>query len=231
MNFKGLIIAAGLIFTITACSQNGVENVKLLTSEDSLAYAIGVNTYQSVTQQGWDIDPLAMAKGMIDAKNGDAIFNEVAANGYINMYAIKKQDKMLKEGNKEFIEENETFLKENSTKEGVTTTESGLQYKVINMGDGEKPLETDRVRVHYTGSLIDGTVFDSSVERGEPSEFPVNGVIAGWIEGLQLMPVGSKFLFYIPQELGYGVRGAAGGKIKPFAALIFEVELLDIISE
>jgi len=231
MNFKGLIIVAGLVLALTACSQNGVENVKLETSEDSLAYAIGINTFRGVTQQGWEIDPLAMAKGMTDAENGDAIFTDDDANGYINMYAMKAQAELLKEENKDFIAENEAFLNENSTKEGIITTESGLQYKVVVMGDGEKPLESDKVRVHYTGTLIDGTVFDSSVERGEPTEFPVNGVITGWIEGLQLMPVGSKFLFYIPQDLAYGVRSAAGGQIQPFATLVFEVELLDIITE
>ena len=231
MNFKGLIIVAGLVLAFTACSQNGVENVKLETSEDSLAYAIGINTFRGVTQQGWEIDPLAMAKGMTDAENGDAIFTDDDANGYINMYAMKAQAELLKEENKDFIAENEAFLNENSTKEGIITTESGLQYKVVVMGDGEKPLESDKVRVHYTGTLIDGTVFDSSVERGEPTEFPVNGVITGWIEGLQLMPVGSKFLFYIPQDLAYGVRSAAGGQIQPFATLVFEVELLDIITE
>lgn len=221
---------AGLIFTFTACSQNGVDNVKLETSEDSLSYAIGVTTYKGVTEQGWDINPLIMAKGMIDAENDEAIFNDITSSGYINMYAMMKQEKMLMEENMEFIAENETFLSDNSTKEGVITTESGLQYKVLVMGDGVKPSETDKVKVHYTGTIIDGTVFDSSVERGEPAEFPVNGVIAGWIEGLQLMPVGSKFMFYIPSDLAYGPRGG-GAIIKPFAALIFEIELLDIITE
>ncbi len=221
---------AGLILIFTACSQNVVDNVKLETSEDSLSYAIGVTTYKGVTQQGWDIDPLAMAKGMIDAENDEGIFNDITSTAYINMYAMKEQEKMLMEENMEFIAENEAFLSENSTKEGVITTESGLQYKVLVMGDGEKPSETDKVRVHYTGTIIDGTVFDSSVEKGEPAEFPVNGVIAGWIEGLQLMPVGSKFLFYIPSDLAYGARGA-GAIIKPFASLIFEIELLDIITE
>lgn len=221
---------AGLILIFTACSQNVVDNVKLETSEDSLSYAIGVTTYKGVTQQGWDIDPLAMAKGMIDAENDEGIFNDITSTAYINMYAMKEQEKMLMEENMEFIAENEAFLSENSTKEGVITTESGLQYKVLVMGDGEKPSETDKVRVHYTGTIIDGTVFDSSVEKGEPAEFPVNGVITGWIEGLQLMPVGSKFLFYIPSDLAYGARGA-GAIIKPFASLIFEIELLDIITE
>lgn len=123
-------------------------------------------------------------------------------------------------------QEGEDFLAANATKDGVIVTESGLQYEVIKMGKGTKPSATDRVRVHYHGTLIDGTVFDSSVERGEPITFGLNQVIAGWTEGVQLMPVGSKFRFYIPQELGYGAREA--GSIPPYSTLIFEVELLDI---
>ena len=123
-------------------------------------------------------------------------------------------------------EDGEKFLAENALREGVSTTESGLQYEVIKMGKGKKPAATDRVKVHYHGTLIDGTVFDSSVERGEPTSFGLNQVIAGWTEGLQLMPVGSKFRFYIPQELGYGSRNA--GSIPPYSTLIFEVELLGI---
>lgn len=123
-------------------------------------------------------------------------------------------------------EDGEKFLAENALREGVSTTESGLQYEVIKMGKGKKPAVTDRVKVHYHGTLIDGTVFDSSVERGEPTSFGLNQVIAGWTEGLQLMPVGSKFRFYIPQELGYGSRNA--GSIPPYSTLIFEVELLGI---
>lgn len=120
----------------------------------------------------------------------------------------------------------EQFLEENKLKEGVVVTESGLQYEVLRMGKGQKPQETDRVKVHYHGTLIDGTVFDSSVERGEPITFGLNQVIKGWTEGVQLMPVGSKFRFYIPQELGYGSQKA--GQIPPYSTLIFEVELLGI---
>lgn len=122
--------------------------------------------------------------------------------------------------------EGERFLEENKLREGVVTTESGLQYEVITMGKGKRPSDTDRVKVHYHGTLINGTVFDSSVDRGEPITFALNQVIAGWTEGLQLMPVGSKYRFYIPQELGYGSREA--GQIPPYSTLIFEVELLDI---
>ena len=120
----------------------------------------------------------------------------------------------------------ENFLEANKAVAGVKVTESGLQYKVTKMGKGKKPSATDKVKVHYHGTLIDGTVFDSSVQRGEPIVFPLNQVIPGWTEGLQLMPVGSKFTFYIPQELAYGSHET--GVIKPYSALVFEVELLGI---
>jgi FKBP-type peptidyl-prolyl cis-trans isomerase FklB len=123
--------------------------------------------------------------------------------------------------------ENMAFLEENAKKEGIQITETGLQYEVITMGTGPKPTLDQTVKVHYHGTLIDGSVFDSSVDRGEPIEFPVTGVIPGWVEGLQLMPVGSKFKFYIPYDLAYGERGA-GQMIKPFSTLIFEVELLEV---
>ncbi|KLU17742.1 peptidylprolyl isomerase, partial [Proteus mirabilis] len=128
----------------------------------------------------------------------------------------------------ELADAGKVFLEENVKNEGVQVTESGLQYKVLTAGEGAIPARTDHVRVHYTGRLIDGTVFDSSVQRGQPAEFPVNGVIAGWIEALTLMPVGSKWELYIPYQLAYGERGA-GAAIPPFATLVFEVELLEIL--
>lgn len=127
-------------------------------------------------------------------------------------------------------EESEKFLAENKTKEGVITTESGLQYQVITEGTGAKPTAEDRVKVHYTGTLLDGTKFDSSVDRGEPAEFGVSQVIPGWTEGLQIMPAGSKYIFWIPSELAYGERGA-GQDIKPNSVLKFEVELLEVIKK
>lgn len=133
-----------------------------------------------------------------------------------------------KERSKSLAKKGEDFLAENAKREGVTVTESGLQYEVITMGEGEKPTAESTVKVHYHGTLIDGTVFDSSVQRGEPIEFPLNGVIKGWTEGLQLMPIGSKFKLYIPYQLAYGEQGA-GELIGPCEALIFEVELLDIV--
>jgi len=126
------------------------------------------------------------------------------------------------------MEQGKQFLEENAKKEGVVTTASGLQYKVIREGDGAKPTASDEVEVHYRGTLIDGTEFDSSYKRGQPLTFPLSRVIAGWTEGVQRMPIGSKYEFYIPYNLAYGEKGA-GGLIPPFAALIFEVELLRIL--
>ncbi|HQB36615.1 MAG TPA: FKBP-type peptidyl-prolyl cis-trans isomerase, partial [Bacteroidales bacterium] len=128
---------------------------------------------------------------------------------------------------KDYIMQNEEFLNKNKENPNVTVTSSGLQYEVIKMGTGEKPTLQNTVKVHYTGTLIDGTKFDSSVDRGEPAEFPVSAVIAGWTEALQLMPVGSKFRIWLPENIAYGANGA-GDVIKPFSTLIFEVELLEI---
>ncbi len=194
-----------------------------------MAYAIGVTTFEGVTQQEWDIDPLVLAKGMIDAKKGEPILNKVAADGFISIYMREQQDEKLSAEYGTEIEEGKIFLKENSIRAGVLVTNSGLQYEVLTLGDGPKPVAEDKVRVHYSGTLIDGTKFDSSLDRGEPAEFAVTGVIQGWIEGLQLMPVGSKYKFFIPYDLAYGPRGA-GATIKPYSTLVFEIELLDIIT-
>lgn len=129
---------------------------------------------------------------------------------------------------KQFSAEGEAYLAENAKREGITVTASGLQYEILTVGTGAKPTRSDTVRTHYHGTLIDGTVFDSSVQRGQPAEFPVGGVIAGWTEALQLMPVGSKWRLHIPYQLAYGERGA-GGAIGPYSALVFDVELLDIL--
>ena len=158
-------------------------------------------------------------QGFINGMKEYGDWDMAAVNGYIQMTIDNIRFGKAKE-------ENEAFLAENKLKEGVITTESGLQYEVLKEGKGAKPTAEDKVKVHYHGTLIDGTVFDSSVERGEPITFGLNQVIPGWTEGLQLMTVGSKYRFYIPQELGYGNRQA--GKIPPYSTLIFEVELLGI---
>ena len=157
-------------------------------------------------------------------KEANVLMNAEDATEWLN----KTMEAKEAEKNKGLAAEGEAFLAENAKREGVFVTESGLQYEVVTMGEGEKPTAESTVKVHYHGTLIDGTIFDSSVQRGEPIEFPLNGVIKGWTEGLQLMPVGSKFILYIPYQLAYGERGA-GELIAPYSALIFEVELLDIV--
>lgn len=156
----------------------------------------------------------------------ETIMDATAANAYFMSESEKVRKANMEAAYSNNKEAGIAFLEANKAVEGVQVTESGLQYKVVKMGKGKKPSATDRVKVHYHGTLIDGKVFDSSVERGEPATFGLNQVIPGWTEGLQLMPVGSKFTFYIPSELAYGDRKT--GEIEPFSALVFEVELLGI---
>ena len=167
--------------------------------------------------------------GFIQAIKGDSAAMKMTpetAQQYLQTYFVEASAKEAAQNK----EAGEKFLAENKTKEGVITTESGLQYKVEKEGTGEKPTAADRVKVHYTGTLLDGTKFDSSVDRGEPAEFGVSQVIRGWTEGLQIMPAGSKYIFWIPSDLAYGERGA-GQDIKPNSVLKFEVELLEVIKE
>lgn len=156
----------------------------------------------------------------------ETLMDATVANAYFRTESEKVRSANMEAAYADNKEAGLAFLEANKSVEGVQVTESGLQYKVVKMGKGKKPSATDRVKVHYHGTLIDGKVFDSSVERGEPALFALNQVIPGWTEGLQLMPVGSKFTFYIPSELAYGDRET--GEIKPFSALIFDVELLSI---
>ncbi len=163
-------------------------------------------------------DSLKGADSQVDAAQINAAFQEIQAR--LQAEEAEKAKAMGAEGEK--------FLEENAKKDGVSVTESGLQYEILVEGSGDKPVATSTVRTHYHGTLIDGTVFDSSYDRGQPAEFPVNGVIAGWTEALQMMPVGSKWRLSIPYNLAYGERGA-GGAIGPYATLVFDVELLDIL--
>ena len=167
--------------------------------------------------------------GFADALQKKAQTSTQAANDYVSTYVKELRSKQLEEQFGENKAAGEKFLAENAKKEGVVTTESGLQYKIIKAGKGEIPTKESTVKVHYKGTLIDGTEFDSSYSRKEPAKFGVTNVIKGWTEALQLMPVGSKWELYIPQELAYGSRNQAQGKIKPFSALVFEVELLEIV--
>lgn len=170
----------------------------------------------------------------IDAQEFAAAVKDVLENAQTRIDSRKAQQivnerltAMQEEAGRAARETGEAFLADNAQKEGVVTTESGLQYMVLTEGSGKHPVATDRVKCHYEGRLIDGTVFDSSYRRGEPATFPLNGVIAGWTEGLQLMGEGAKFRFFIPYNLAYGARGA-GESIPPYAALVFDVELIEV---
>ena len=202
--------------------------MQLDSIEAKASYAIGLQIGQQLKDSGLkDLDINAIKQGLEDVlteKQPILPLNELHdALRQIHERAMAEKKKEAEKAAQAGVD----FLKENLTKEDVKSTESGLQYSILKEGDGKIPAATDTVRVHYTGKLIDGTVFDSSVERGQPAEFPVNGVIRGWVEALQLMPVGSKWRLYIPQELAYGSQGA-GASIPPFSTLIFDVELLAI---
>lgn len=205
-----------------------LEQVKLESVEAKGGYGIGLQIGQQLLGSGLDVEPEAVVKGIFDVlnQNPPALdLNEVTkALQELSQRAEAEQAKAFEA----LAAEGKVFLEENKKHPSVKETESGLQYEVLVEGTGKVPVKTDKVRVHYTGSLIDGTVFDSSVKRGTPAEFPVTGVIAGWVEALQMMPVGSKWRLTIPHNLAYGERGA-GASIPPFSTLIFEVELLDIV--
>lgn len=191
-----------------------------------VSYCIGLNIAENLKSQnlsGLDVENfLEGAKVLLS--NGQPKFSVEQVNHILNAYFEQKsQDEFA-----DFKNDGEAFLKENAGKEGVNVTDSGLQYEVVSLGTGVKPENTSVVSVHYHGTLLDGTVFDSSYERGTPAQFPLNQVIAGWTEGLQLMNEGSKFRFYIPQELAYGANPHPQGPIKPYMALIFDVELLSV---
>ncbi|MDO4780343.1 MAG: FKBP-type peptidyl-prolyl cis-trans isomerase [Bacteroides sp.] len=193
---------------------------------DKFSYAIGLGIGQnllSMRVKSINVNDFAKAiADVIEGKNTDMTHTE--AREIVNKYFAELE----KEINKENIENGKKFLEENKKKAGVVTTESGLQYEIITEGKGKKAKATDKVKCHYEGTLIDGTLFDSSVKRGEPAVFGVNQVIPGWVEALQLMPEGSKWKLYIPSELAYGERGA-GEMIAPHSTLIFEVELIEVL--
>jgi len=200
---------------------------------DSASYAIGKDIYQSWLQQNLGINGQAAGQSMIDCYKGQNTWTNEMMRPLLSRFQQEfekrqraEQDKMMASKD-ENIDKGKKFLQENALNKSIYTTKSGLQYKIVKKGNGKKPKATDRVRVHYTGTLIDGTKFDSSVDRGEPAEFPLNAVIPGWTEGLQLMDEGSKYILYIPYDLGYGEQPV--GSIPPGSTLIFEVELLQIL--
>jgi FKBP-type peptidyl-prolyl cis-trans isomerase len=219
------VLALIAIILVSSCGK-GNYNAKLKTEIDSVSYAIGVTigySLQDLEMETLNVEAFASAVQDVSHENELKITRDDAI-ALLNYFFMEKQFVEVKK-------EGEDFLAENKTNEGVITLESGLQYKVLTEGTGPVPKATDVVKAHYHGTLIDGMVFDSSMERGEPIQIPVGGVIRGWQEALQLMPVGSKWMLYIPQELAYGANPQPGGPIQPYSALIFEIELLEIVDQ
>ncbi|MCI0357799.1 MAG: FKBP-type peptidyl-prolyl cis-trans isomerase [Planctomycetaceae bacterium] len=232
-----LLFLAGLVgFAIGTVSPGTAQESKppsagdaqLKTLEDKAAYAIGLNIGKGLLSDELSVNPDLVAKGLVDAlKKSKPLLTEDQIVATMTEFSKAMQAKATAK-NKVAADKGAALLAENKKKKGVTTTESGLQYEVITAGKGASPKKTDKVKVHYHGTLVDGKVFDSSVERKEPASFAVNEVIPGWTEALQLMKVGDKWRLHIPPDLAYRDRGTPGGPIPPNAVLIFDVELLEI---
>ncbi|MCP3852336.1 MAG: FKBP-type peptidyl-prolyl cis-trans isomerase [Gammaproteobacteria bacterium] len=200
------------------------------TVEQKAAYTIGSNFIQSLKAQGINLEIESVIEGIKDGSKGQSVLSEAEMKEALNTYKeklIKEQEQMQKEVGGKNKAQGDAFLAENKSKEGVVTLKSGLQYKVLTSGTGATPKATDTVSTHYRGTLIDGTEFDSSYSRNEPTSFPVNRVIPGWTEALQLMKEGDKWQLFIPSDLAYGSQ-AVGSVIKPNSTLIFEIELLKV---
>lgn len=200
------------------------------TTPDIVSYGIGRQMGDQLASDPFEgLNAEAVSAGLMDSLGGkeSPISQEQFAKAFTEIQEIMQAKEA--ERSKVAAAEGEAFLAENAKKDGVVVLESGLQYEILVEGDGEKPSAESTVSTHYHGTLVDGSVFDSSVERGQPAQFPVNRVIPGWTEALQLMPTGSKWRLYIPQDLAYGAQGS-GGRIPPYSALVFDVELLEIVS-
>ena len=238
---KGIFSALLLVLTIAASAQTKPATKKVATTAkkpstaapapvmknalDSFSYALGLSMAGFYKEQGIkEINTALVTKALKDVQTGKPMLDDAQVNNCIVNYMQLKKGEVAAPNKKE----GQAFLEANKKKEGVVTLPSGLQYKIIKEGTGPKPTAGDRVKVHYQGSLLNGKVFDSSIERGEPATFGVSEVIPGWTEALQLMPVGSKWQIFIPSELGYGDAGA-GQDIKPGSTLMFDVELLEIV--
>ncbi len=247
--YKYLLFSAVGLMIGCDKTQKQTEAVELVTFEDSVSYALGLSQARSVaasaSDYGFNLDAVSVgfsagldsSASVLLTDDDLAVINQkfkavVSQKRQEENARLEAEAKAFEEAQYEKykgnIEIEKSFLAENKKKEGVKVTGSGLQYRVLQAGTGNKPIASNLVKVHYTGKLLDGTIFDSSVERGQPSTFGVTQVIKGWIEGLQLMPVGAKYEFFIPYELAYGERGQ-GQSIPPFSTLIFEVELLEIV--
>jgi FKBP-type peptidyl-prolyl cis-trans isomerase FklB len=207
------------------------QDTLLKTKKDKVSYAIGMDIGKNLKKQPIEINPEALSQGLRDSLTDEkTLMTDQEYSDTMNAFRTEmtqKQTEQMKEISDRNKKDGEKFLAENRKKEGVVTTESGLQYKIVTEGTGASPKSTDTVTVHYKGTLIDGKEFDSSHKRGQPATFPVNGVIKGWTEALQLMKTGAKWQLFIPSELAYGERGA-GRNIGPNSTLIFDVELISI---
>ena len=238
---KGILSALLLVLTIAVSAQTKPATKKVATTAkkpstaapapvmknalDSFSYALGLSMAGFYKEQGIkEINTALVTKALKDVQTGKPMLDDAQVNNCIVNYMQLKKGEVAAPNKKE----GQAFLEANKKKDGVVTLPSGLQYKIIKEGTGPKPTAGDRVKVHYQGSLLNGKVFDSSIERGEPATFGVSEVIPGWTEALQLMPVGSKWQIFIPSELGYGDAGA-GQDIKPGSTLMFDVELLEIV--
>jgi FKBP-type peptidyl-prolyl cis-trans isomerase FklB len=229
MKTLGWFVALGILFFVA--QGNAQEGRVLKNQKEKISYSIGMEIGKNFKKQSIDVDPEVLLKGIQDGTSGGkALMTEQEIRDTLTAFQKERMAKQEEERNKlgeKNRKEGEAFLAANKKKEGVKTLASGLQYKVIKPGTGKKPKSTDTVTTHYRGTLIDGTEFDSSYNRGQPATFPVHGVIPGWTEALQLMEEGAKWQLFVPSKLGYGERGA-GQAIGPNAALIFEVELISV---
>ena len=199
-------------------------NMSFTSEKDKFSYAVAMSVAGNLFQQGIkEIDVKSFSQGVEDALSGGLKLSPEEANAVIQNFLQEAQKSQFSKN----IDAGKEFLAQNAKKEGVVALESGLQYKILTSGNGASPKETDTVTTHYHGTLLDGTIFDSSVQRGEPASFGINQVIKGWTEALQLMKEGDKWQLFIPHDLAYGERGA-GGAIQPYATLIFEVELIKV---
>ncbi len=198
------------------------------STEDKASYGIGMQMGEQLSSAFSGVSLSAALAGIEDAFNGNQPQVDPAEINQAFQIIQQQLKEQAEQNASQYAADGENFLQQNAERAEVTVLPSGLQYEIIEAGTGDKPSASSTVRTHYRGTLIDGTEFDSSYSRNQPTEFPVNGVIAGWTEALQLMPVGSKWKLYIPYQLAYGEQGA-GGAIGPYQALIFEIELLDIL--
>lgn len=232
-----MAVSAATLIAIAGCKQETQEaqnkEVQLETMDQKVSYILGSDIAERIKQMDFELNTDAFVMALNDVKNGvEPRINDEEMRAVMTTFQAeqqaKHQEKMSK-ATEENLTKGKEFLTENATKEGVTQTESGLQYKVIEAGEGETPSADDVVKVHYRGRLLDGTEFDSSYKRNQPATFPVSNLIPGWVEALQLMKVGGKWEIYVPADLAYGPGGTPN--IPPNSTLIFEMELLDIVDQ